>query len=414
MTDSNLFASFLVETSLPKIVGSVFFQPFSKFSHLHCMLSIQLTLPSILNIASIVVSLFLALHFISSKKKGSLILGVYLVLTSISVFGAEAFEQGAENIIIEFLLILCSPYLLAPLVILYTIEVTHQEHRVSTLQKTLLFLPGFIDVLINLGYTGFKGQILIGENELIYKINLFASSVFNLIIYLKGLSFLKKHTNSIKHKFSYIENKTFTWLKAFILINTSFLLIWMIDDSLIIIIGENMISHLFAEISLYATCISVFWIGFSSLRQEDLPELEESALIRITEPEQKHENSEQDLRAFSEINRILHREKLFLDPELTRQKVAQSCSKREKEITRIIKLGFENTFYHYINSLRIEHFKQIWKSEEFIHMSIEGIALESGFKSKSTFYAAFKKIEGVTPKEYERNLEAKIEELRVQ
>jgi len=40
----------------------------------------------------------------------------------------------------------------------------------------------------------------------------------------------------------------------------------------------------------------------------------------------------------------------------------------------------------------------------FDHFTILGLAQESGFKSKSTFNAVFKKMTGMTPSQYKKTL----------
>ena len=54
--------------------------------------------------------------------------------------------------------------------------------------------------------------------------------------------------------------------------------------------------------------------------------------------------------------------------------------------------------------LQIEKFKQLVQSSKFQQFSILGLASEAGFSSKSTFYAAFKKFEGMSPKQYENSI----------
>lgn len=57
-------------------------------------------------------------------------------------------------------------------------------------------------------------------------------------------------------------------------------------------------------------------------------------------------------------------------------------------------------FNTYINCLRIEKAKILLSGEEGKKFTIESIAKESGFSSKSTFNSLFKKIVGMTPSEF--------------
>lgn len=62
-------------------------------------------------------------------------------------------------------------------------------------------------------------------------------------------------------------------------------------------------------------------------------------------------------------------------------------------------------FPSYRNELRIKHAVKMFREHKHLQMSIEGIATQSGFKTKSAFYAAFNAVHGITPTEWiEKNL----------
>ena len=62
------------------------------------------------------------------------------------------------------------------------------------------------------------------------------------------------------------------------------------------------------------------------------------------------------------------------------------------------KLKRMNTsFYNLVNRFRIEQAKKLLLDPKASHLSIEGIAYECGFKSRSTFFKFFKKEVGMTP-----------------
>lgn len=62
-------------------------------------------------------------------------------------------------------------------------------------------------------------------------------------------------------------------------------------------------------------------------------------------------------------------------------------------------------FNDFINAYRIEETISILTSSSLSKLTIEAIALKAGFNSKSTFYSAFKKQTGKTPKEFLASLE---------
>jgi AraC-like DNA-binding protein len=57
-------------------------------------------------------------------------------------------------------------------------------------------------------------------------------------------------------------------------------------------------------------------------------------------------------------------------------------------------------FYAYVNQYRVEEAKRKITDARLAHLNLTGIALESGFKSKSAFNLNFKKITGYTPTEW--------------
>jgi AraC-like DNA-binding protein len=70
------------------------------------------------------------------------------------------------------------------------------------------------------------------------------------------------------------------------------------------------------------------------------------------------------------------------------------------ELSYLINVGFENNFYNFVNSYRVEESKTLLTSPKHQHLSMLGIAFEAGFNSKTAFYTAFKKMTGVSPTEF--------------
>jgi AraC-like DNA-binding protein len=111
---------------------------------------------------------------------------------------------------------------------------------------------------------------------------------------------------------------------------------------------------------------------------------------------------------YSELSDRLHREvikrSLYRDPEISLSKLADLLDTKPYVITWIIKNHYNDTFYNYINSLRIEEAKKILGDKAYKNYTIDYIGQLVGFNSKSVFYTAFKKAVGETPTQYTRRI----------
>lgn len=96
--------------------------------------------------------------------------------------------------------------------------------------------------------------------------------------------------------------------------------------------------------------------------------------------------------------------KMFKQPNLSLADVASKVGLGERALAEFFRNEYRTNFQDLTNSLRIEEFKELSQSESFNHLDLAGIAQESGFASKATFYRVFKKKVGITPNEYLKSL----------
>lgn len=104
------------------------------------------------------------------------------------------------------------------------------------------------------------------------------------------------------------------------------------------------------------------------------------------------------------IQAYFYDEKLYLDTNLKIKEAAQKIGVNEKTLSEFLMLEYKMSFKDFVNTLRIDEFKSLLKNTENTQYSLLGLANESGFKSKATFYRVFKKKEGITPNEYLKSL----------
>lgn len=144
---------------------------------------------------------------------------------------------------------------------------------------------------------------------------------------------------------------------------------------------------------------SVFIVSLSFVAVHDHtlfvpPDRRKYRNLRIP-PEKEREYGDRILRA-------MVMEKLFLDPDLTLQKISSSISVPTHIMSYVINSRFAMSFTALVNHYRVEEAKRLLVDPLKQHVSVAGIALECGFNSLSSFNTAFKKMTGVTPTEFRR------------
>ena len=91
------------------------------------------------------------------------------------------------------------------------------------------------------------------------------------------------------------------------------------------------------------------------------------------------------------INKLIFDEKPYLDPKITIYQLAKMLDTNEKYLSNYLNETHHLNFYNYINQFRIEYAKELLVDPIHENYTIETIANLSGFHSKSSFNAAFKK-----------------------
>jgi len=102
----------------------------------------------------------------------------------------------------------------------------------------------------------------------------------------------------------------------------------------------------------------------------------------------------------TQLIQVVEKEKLYLDHDLNLQKLSDRTGLSRHTISELLNRHLGKSFNTFINQYRIDTVKAKLCSPQFDHLSIIGIAMESGFASKSSFNLLFKKYTGLTPSEF--------------
>ncbi|MEM1078890.1 MAG: helix-turn-helix transcriptional regulator [Pseudomonadota bacterium] len=134
------------------------------------------------------------------------------------------------------------------------------------------------------------------------------------------------------------------------------------------------------------------------------PDLEAAATamnLAGTAPERKYEKSalsaDQAGRIARKLRRAMEAERLYRNPNLTLSQLAQQIGVSQNYVSQTLNQTLDQSFFEFVND---------WRVREAIPLVVAGqstilaIAYEVGFNSRSSFYASFKRVTGMTPSAY--------------
>ncbi len=144
----------------------------------------------------------------------------------------------------------------------------------------------------------------------------------------------------------------------------------------------------------------VFWIAINGFKQYFVSYIYTSKPNKLVSKGQPEAAATQ----LEEITHLMISEKIYQNPELTIQLLASYLGKTEKLTSSIINQGTGGNFNAFVNSYRIEDFKDRILKGEHQKVTLTSIAYDCGFDSKSTFNRVFKQNTGMTPSQFVKTI----------
>lgn len=302
--------------------------------------------------------------------------------------------------------------LIGPVVYFYTKTLLHKQFKFRKVDW-LHFFPGII-------YTLYSLFIFIMDKFVFEEFYFYAdgkdkdmldwyqwTGLFSMTVYLLlSLRYYLVYQRFIYQNVSFADSILFLWIRNFLL---AFLSIIVLRVILFLIHPEwgefgsqfwyyLSFSAIFFYVSINGYTHSVKNLVLSQANLQDVPifaqeEMEETPKISA-------KNNEEIQQWKVQLEALIKEKRLFENPRLTLNDVAQELNTTSKTVSGIVNTGFGMNFNDFVNHYRIEAIKELLKKGEHQRSTLLGIALECGFNSKATFNRAFKKSTTLSPKEF--------------
>lgn len=102
------------------------------------------------------------------------------------------------------------------------------------------------------------------------------------------------------------------------------------------------------------------------------------------------------------LEHLMQSEQLYKNPDLKLEDLSARLNISHHKLSQLLNDNIGESFRNYINRHRVEKAILLLQKNELF--TVEAIAYESGFTSKSGFYTTFKKVTGTTPANFRKQL----------
>ena len=305
------------------------------------------------------------------------------------------------------------PLFLFPTYILYVAQFTHADKYFSPLWY-LLFAPGVVFLLFSCidhfllnSYTTPDAIAQHFNDPIIWYQLIFKGSQLLFIgTLLYMLRLLKQFAVQLEAGYSTIDTIEVEWL-----IRCTWIYLGAVIITFVLFLSQNLgllpfeIGQVFSIV--YAILVaSVFYLNYEGIQHytlaqvsnkvENLPPTEDGALNR----QQDYVLSPEETELEREILALLAQEQWYLEPRFSLEELAERIGKSKHQVSRVLNSKEDRSFYELVNRFRVDHLKKMLADPSNAHLTILALGLASGFNSKASLNRIFKKITGLTPRQY--------------
>jgi len=220
-------------------------------------------------------------------------------------------------------------------------------------------------------------------------------TMFQFILYLiASLVLIVKTFRSLGISFFTSKQKPISWLRNFILLMFITLIsVGIANTFLIVDLGMYIVGSIISVL-IYAT-------SFNVIRASDFFQ---DSMADPLHPKKKYEKStlqeEEKNVILAELKKCMEVDQDYKKHLLSLLYVSKKLQVSTHNLSQVISEKLDLTFYEMIAKYRIEEAKSILLDSTQNQLTMEDVADEVGYNSKSAFNRSFKKIEGKTPTEF--------------
>lgn len=352
------------------------------------------------SLQGLIISLLLAVNPQYKKKRSNFFLAILVLTISVQNISNGLIDIGFSDV--EFWPL--SWTLLVPFSLRYfVICLTDSSYRLKT-SDYLQLLPFALQLAFKAGI--FAVYLINGDWILDHRSGVQSAMVsfeilavvWCLFVVIGLLKRLKNYEENLVDNFSSLEGKSLSWLRNTLIAILAIWAFWAFSFGYHIAIQE--LSYL-SYLNWISIALMIYWIAYSIIIRRKIFETPQF-INKVAGSSEDRKLPIKSAEHYDKIIALMTSDHLYRQNELSMDMLSEKLELSNGYVSQIINQKEGKNFFEFINGYRVEDVMRKINDPKFSHFSLLGIALDSGFTSKSTFNAVFKKVANMTPSAYQK------------
>jgi AraC-like DNA-binding protein len=257
-----------------------------------------------------------------------------------------------------------------------------------TLVNVLLFLFANLSLSDLIGYE-FLDRFYMGQQ--------YYAFILTVIAFVIALRETWMYRNMVRNEFTDLTMMDINWLWQFIFVLAPIILFWGAELTRIVLGGRGQ-SELTTAVYIFIAFFNYF-VSYKAFTQQTLfegsPDSSKSLETEPIIPDKSNTIVDHDV--CEQITDEMEAKQYYLNQNLTIHDFAKEIHMPARTISTCVNQSVGNNFNEWVNNYRVDKAVALLTDQNTYHLSIEGIGIDSGFRSRSAMYAAFQKKLGKSP-----------------
>ncbi|MGB5980719.1 MAG: AraC family transcriptional regulator [Nonlabens sp.] len=313
-------------------------------------------------------------------------------------------------------------YAIAPLFFLYCKSVLN-----TIKSKDLLHLiPALLEIVFGvycMVNPAIANDIFANQRLFVISYLIILPPLYNLFYLFWSARYVQLKKPKVLDYYTDVEKKRLNWILAAIFVIGGNFLLELIASVVKLNTDYDFTIDIFTGLT---GCFIVYWVSYNGWKQRnlfkyrnqsnsvDLSTVQKTLVEKRSDSNQSSSSTQIDQNEldeddgvkpdlFSKVCNYLEQTRIYIENDIHLERLANLIEVHPKTLSTEINSNNLN-FNQLINNYRVEEVKKMLADSKYEKYTIETLGQEVGFNSKSVFYAAFKKVTGMTPSQYKKKL----------